>query len=77
MVNNMNINNFLDNGFKMVLYDKKIDIINYEKIISINDLNIKLLSNKLIDISGSNLKIIKLVDKEILVKGDINNIEIK
>jgi len=73
----MNINNFLDNGFKMVLYDKKIDIINYEKIISINDLNIKLLSNKLIDISGSNLKIIKLVDKEILVKGDINNIEIK
>ena len=77
MVNNMNINNFLDNGFKMIVYDDKIDIINYNKIVNINDLNIKILSNKLIDISGSNLKIIKLLDNELLVKGNINNIEIK
>ena len=77
MVNNMNINNFLDNGFKMIVYDDKIDIINYNKIVNINNLNIKILSNKLIDISGSNLKIIKLLDNELLVKGNINNIEIK
>lgn len=73
----MNINNFLDNGFKMIVYDDKIDIINYNKIVNINNLNIKILSNKLIDISGSNLKIIKLLDNELLVKGNINNIEIK
>lgn len=77
MVNNMNINNFLDNGFKMIVYDDRIDIINYNKIVNINNLNIKILSNKLIDISGSNLKIIKLLDNELLVKGNINNIEIK
>lgn len=73
----MNINNFLDNGFKMIVYDDRIDIINYNKIVNINNLNIKILSNKLIDISGSNLKIIKLLDNELLVKGNINNIEIK
>lgn len=69
------IRNFIDNNsFKIIIYENIIDIINYEKIIDISNDSIKVMTNKIIDITGKNLCIIKLLDNEILIKGNIINI---
>lgn len=72
-----NVRNFINNdSFKIVIYDNLIDIINYEKIIDINLNNIKIKSNKVINITGKNLCIIKMLDNELLIKGIIKDINI-
>ena len=72
-----NVRNFINNdSFKIVIYDNLIDIINYEKILDINLNNIKIKSNKVINIIGKNLCIIKMLDNELLIKGIIKDINI-
>ena len=72
-----NVRNFINNNsFKIVIYDNLIDIINYEKIIDINLNNIKIKSNKVINIIGKDLSIIKMFDNELLIKGIIKDINI-
>lgn len=72
------LNNFInDNTFRFTVYENMINIINYNKIISLEDNYISILStNKKILIKGNNLILKKLLDKEILIKGNISNIEV-
>lgn len=67
-----------DNKFRITIFDNKIDILNYEDIIIFEDNKI-VIKTKLynIVIKGNNLTINKLYDKELLIKGDILNIEFR
>ena len=66
-----------DKEFKFTVYENKIHIINFNKIITLEDNYISLLStNKKINIKGLNLVLVKLVDNELLIKGNISNIEV-
>jgi len=72
------ISNYInDKEFRFTVYNNKIHIINFNKIITLEDNYISLLSNnKKINIKGSSLVLLKLVDNELLVKGNISNIEV-
>lgn len=71
------IRNFIsDDSFKIIIYDGYIDIINYNEIIDISTSSIKVLSTKEINIIGQNLCIIKMYDKELLIKGILKDIKI-
>lgn len=66
-----------DNEFRFTIYDNKIHIINYKKIISLEDNYISFLSsNKKIIIHGNNLLLKKLLDNELLLQGFITSIEV-
>ena len=71
-----NIKNYIgENNFRMIIYKDKIDIINYEEIVNISSNKIIIKSNKSIIIEGKNLKMNKMLNKEILVLGDLLNIK--
>ena len=73
-----NLRNYIeDNKFKITIYDNQIDILNYTRIISLENNYISIKSNtKKIIIRGNNLKPEKILDKEMLVKGNITSIEV-
>ena len=72
------ISNYInDKEFRFTVYENKIHIINFNKIITLEDNYISILSiNKKINIKGLNLVLIKLIDNELLIKGNISNIEV-
>ena len=72
------ISNYInDKEFRFTVYEKKIHIINFKRIITLEDNYISLLSqNKKINIKGINLILNKLLDNELLIKGEISNIEV-
>ena len=72
------ISNYInDKEFRFTVYDNKIHIINFNKIITLEDNYISLLSiSKKINIKGLNLVLLKLVDDELLIKGSITSIEV-
>lgn len=72
------INNYInDNNFKLSLYKNKLNIVNYKKLLSIEENYISvLLEKKKIIIKGSNLFLIKILDNELLIKGNIKSIEV-
>lgn len=72
------ISNYInDKEFRFTVYENKIHIINFKRIITLEDNYISLLSqNKKINIKGINLILTKLLDNELLIKGEISNIEV-
>jgi sporulation protein YqfC len=72
------ISDYINNKeLKIILYENKIHIINFKLIVTLEDNYISLLSNnKKINIKGNNLILNKLVDNELLIKGNISNIEV-
>lgn len=72
------INNYInDNNFKLSLYKNKLNIVNYKKLLSLEENYISiLLEKKKLIIKGSNLFLIKILDNELLIKGNIKNIEV-
>ncbi len=71
------INYIKDNEFRMNVLDKKINIINYKELLSMEEDKILLLSSiGKITIKGNNLSVTKLLNKELLVVGKVTNIEI-
>lgn len=72
------ISNYInDKEFKFTVYENKIHIINFNKIITLEDNYISIISNhKKINIKGLNLVLIKLIDNELLIKGSITSIEV-
>ena len=71
------IRNFIeDNSFKIIIYNNKINIINYKEIIDITPSSIQIRCDKIINVLGEKLCIIKLLDKEILIKGIIRDIKL-
>lgn len=72
------LNNYLeDNQYKIIIKDKQVNIINYDEIIdfTLNKISIRH-SNKIITIEGNELYIIKMVEDEVLISGNITNIRI-
>ena len=72
------IRNYIkDTDFRFTVYKDKIDIVNYKKIISLEDEKILFLGeNQKITIRGKNLTLNKLLDDEILIVGKILKIEV-
>lgn len=72
------ISNYInDKEFKFTVYNNKIHIINFKRIITLEDNYISLLSqNKKVNIKGNNLVLNKLLNNELLIKGNISNIEV-
>ena len=67
-----NIRNYIgEDSFRIIIYEDKVDIVNYNKIIDINDNKIVL--DKII-VEGENLKVKKLLDNELLLFGKIGKI---
>jgi len=71
------IRNFIDDkSFKIIIYNDLIDIINFKEIKDINSTSIKVLTDKVINIIGKDLCIIKMLDNEIVIKGIIKSINV-
>jgi len=75
MINKI-INYIKEPYLKIIYFNNNVDIVNYDKILEIkDDLVIILANNKKIIVRGNNLKLSKLLDKEVLISGLINKIE--
>ena len=67
----------VDNELSINIKKDLINISNYKKIYNISEKNIFLKGkDKKIKVFGTNLRIIKLFNDEILVKGKLNTIEV-
>jgi hypothetical protein len=66
-----------NNSFKLIYVLNKLNIVNYDDILILED-NLILItaSSKIIKIKGRDLVIRKLEDKELLIEGIINNINL-
>ena len=69
-------NSFNEKKLKIIIFDKYINIINYSVINDISNEKI-IINNQNITINGRNLKVIKLLDNEILIEGLLSNLEYK
>ena len=66
-----------DEEFRFTIYSDRIHIINYEKINTLNSDYILIEGiDRKISIKGKNLILNKLVEKEVLIIGEVNNIEV-
>ncbi len=66
-----------DNQFRFTVYDNKFNVVNFKRILSLEDDYVSVLSkNKKITITGSNFVLNKLVEDELLITGNITKIEV-
>ena len=66
-----------DRKFKIILEDNNLYITNYKRIVSLEEDYISLYMNtKKISITGSKLSLVKILEKDLLIKGNINKIEV-
>ncbi len=71
------VNYIKDDKLKIIYFNNSINIINYDNILEIEESNIKISSsNKIIVIKGKSLKLNKLLDRELLITGIINRIDL-
>lgn len=67
-----------DNEFRFMFNSIGLNVVNYSKINFMEDSKISLnYKNGILTIKGNNLRIQKLLDDEILIVGNIQNIELK
>lgn len=73
-----NITNYLrNNTYNINISENYIYINNYQKIDNISETDITIIVNQyILNIKGNNLKVLKLLDNEILFNGNIENIKI-
>lgn len=63
--------------FKLTLLKNRVNIVNYEELLQITEKEILLKGkSKKVKVTGDSLSITKLLDHEILIVGDIYNIEV-
>ncbi|MCI8346954.1 MAG: hypothetical protein HFJ12_03280 [Bacilli bacterium] len=72
------IKNYInDNEFKLTVFEDRVYVANYLKIISLEDERISFLTQKgRIIIKGNNLCLNKLLEDEVLISGRVSNIEV-
>ena len=72
------INNFIkDNEFIINLFEDKIYIKNYQRLVTLENNYISLYTNKKkIIIKGKNINLNKILDKELLIIGEFVSIEV-
>lgn len=73
-----NLKNIIyDKTFRITILEDKINIINYENILIFEDEKIIIKTKKgLVKITGTKLVISKLYNNEVLIKGNIKNVEL-
>ena len=77
-IKNNIINYLYDKDYVLAMYDDFIYVFNYAYLESFNDKKISLkLSDRIISFLGENLTIKKITKEELLIKGNISNIEVK
>lgn len=80
LVNNMldRLNNYIDDKkFKLIFEENLIDIINYTRLITIENNYVSLnINNKKIIIKGKKLILKKLLDNELLLNGEVTSLEV-
>ena len=66
-----------DNKLKIKYTDNSLNIVNYDSILEIENNEIRVIyDKKIITIYGSDLRLNKLLDNEVLITGIINKIEL-
>ena len=72
------LNNYIDDKkFKLIYEDNLIDIINYTRLITIENNYVSLyIKNKKIIIKGKELILKKLLDNELLLNGEVTSLEV-
>ena len=72
------LNNYIDDKkFKLIYEDNLIDIINYTRLITIENNYVSLyINNKKIIIKGKELILKKLLDNELLLNGEVTSPEV-
>ena len=72
-----NIKNYLyDNEWKIHIYDKKINIVNYIDIVTLEDNRVSVkYQNGIIVIKGKKLSVNKMLDNEMVITGIISSVE--
>lgn len=72
------VDNFLnDREFRFTIYENKIHIINFKRIISLEENNASFQSDKkIIHVTGTDLVVRRLLDEEIIITGTISKIEV-
>ena len=72
------LNNYIDDKkFKLIYEDNLIDIINYTRLITIENNYVSLYkNNKKIIIKGKELILKKLLDNELLLNGEVTSLEV-
>ena len=74
-----NIRNYiLEEEFRIIIKQNKINIINYIELIDFNDFEIKIkyIKGDLL-INGDNLRLKKILNDELLIEGNISKIEFR
>lgn len=67
-----------DNDFRINIFEKCVNIVNYIDIIILEDSRISVkYQNGIITILGDNLSVNKMLDKEMLITGNIKSIDFK
>ena len=76
MINKL-VNYIKDDSLKIKYFNNSVNIVNFDSILEIKDNNIIIMKDKKsIVIKGSDLKLNKLLDNEVLITGIINKIEL-
>ena len=66
-----------DKEFRMTIFTDRVHIINYLKILSLEDERVSFLTTKgRIIVKGKNLCLNKLLDEEVLISGKVLDIEV-
>ncbi len=69
---------FLEDDFKMIYLPNQIDITNYQEIESFEETKIKIASKEgEVVITGKDLSICKLLEEEVLIRGQVEKIEFR
>ena len=79
MIGYNRIKNYIeDNEFHFDNFIDHIYIANYEKILSLSDTRVSFVAqNKKITLTGNKLSLIKMLDDELLIQGNLTKVELE
>ena len=79
MIGYNRIKNYIeDNEFHFDIFIDHIYIANYEKILSLSDTRVSFVAqNKKITLTGNKLSLIKMLDDELLLQGNLTKVELE
>ena len=69
-------NYLLDNSFRFTVFKDGIHLFNYKDILSLKNNNIVIRGEFVVEVSGNNLVLNKMLDNEVLITGVIKDIKI-
>ena len=79
MIGYNRIKNYIeDNEFHFDIFIDHIYIANYEKILSLSDTRVSFVArNKKITLTGNKISLIKMLDDELLIQGNLTKVELE